>query len=113
MAQLIAARARARVNHGRWIADCPRPHCANAIRLEPRQGAFHCGGEGGCQMVAPVEWPADADAIWAVLLERPVPGTRNWYPDGHDEALRMRLPHGQSPAELRDEARQYETGAVA
>lgn len=64
-------------------------------------------------MVAPVEWPADADAIWAVLLERPVPGTRNWYPDGHDEALRMRLPHGQSPAELRDEARQYETGAVA
>jgi hypothetical protein len=108
MAQLIAARARARVNHGRWISDCPRSHCANAMRLEPGQGVFHCGGEGGCQMVASVEWPKDVDGIWQALLERPVPGTRNWYPDQHVEALRMGLPHGQSPAELRDETREHE-----
>lgn len=113
MAQLLTTRARARVNHGRWIADCPRRHCANAMRLDPRQATFHCGGEGGCQMVAEVEWPADADGIWAALQERPVPGTRNWYPDGHVEALRLGLPHGQSPADLRDETRQYEQAEVA
>jgi hypothetical protein len=108
MAQLLTARARARVNHGRWIADCPRRYCANATRLQPGQATFHCAGEGGCQMVAPIEWPTDADEIWAVLLERPVPGTRNWYPDQHVEAVRMGLPHGQSVADLRDEAAQHE-----
>jgi hypothetical protein len=107
MAQLLTHTARARVNHGRWIADCPRRYCANAIRLQPRQGTFHCAGEGGCQMVAPIEWPANADDIWSVLLERPVPSTRNWYPDGHVEALRLGLPHGQSAAELREETTLY------
>lgn len=108
MATLITTRARARVNYGRWIADCPRPYCANAMRLTPGQSAFHCGGEGGCQLVAEVEWPADAAGIWAALEVRPVPGTRNWYPDDHAEAVRLGLPHGQTAAELRDETREYE-----
>lgn len=108
MAHLITSRARARVNHGRWIADCPRPYCTNALRLDPGQGTFHCAGEGGCQLVAEVEWPADAAGIWGALAERPVPGTRNWYPSGHAEAVQLGLPHGQSPAALRDETREYE-----
>ena len=108
MATLITIRARARVNHGRWIADCPRPYCAHAMRLTPGQAAFHCGGEGGCQLVAEVEWPADADGIWAALVERPVPGTRNWYPAGHAEAVQLGLPHGQSAGDLRAETREYE-----
>lgn len=108
MATLITTRARARVNHGRWIADCPRPYCANAMRLTPGQAAFHCGGEGGCRMVAEVEWPADAVGIWAALEERPVPGTRNWYPPGHAEAVLLSLPHGQSADDLRAETREYE-----
>ena len=107
MATLITLRARARVNHGRWIADCPRPYCANAMRLDPGQAVFHCAGEGGCRMVAEVEWPADADGIWAALGERPVPGTRNWYPHEHAEAVLLSLPHGQSAAELRDETAEY------
>lgn len=78
------------------------------MRLEPGQPMFHCGGEGGCQMVAGVEWPSDVDGIWEALLERPVPGTRNWYPDSHVEALKLGLPHGLSPAELRDETREHE-----
>lgn len=105
---LITTVARARVNHGRWIADCPRRYCANAIRLEPHQSTFHCSGLGGCQMVAGIEWPADADDIWQALLERPVPTTRNWYPDGHVEAVRLGLPHGQTADDLRTEQRQYE-----
>lgn len=107
MVQLLAPTARARVNHGRWIADCPRRYCANAIRLTPGQPTFHCSGDGGCQLIAPIEWPADADGIWTALLERPVPGTRNWYPPSHTEALRLNLPHGQSPAELREETAHY------
>lgn len=107
MATLITTRARARVNHGRWIADCPRPYCANAMRLTPGQSAFHCGGEGGCQLVAEVEWRADADGIWAALTERPVPGTRNWYPSGHTEAVLLRLPHGQTADDLRAETAEY------
>ncbi|MBE4735686.1 hypothetical protein [Streptomyces caniscabiei] len=110
MAPLLANRARARVNHGRWIADCPRRYCANAVRLTPRQGTFHCAGEGGCQMIAPIDWPPDAEEIWNALMERPVPGTRNWYPDGHTEAVRMGLPHGQTPEELQEETRHYEAG---
>jgi len=113
MAHLITARARARVNHGRWIADCPRRHCANAMRLEPGQPAFHCGGEGGCRMVAPVEWPPNADDIWQTLLERPVPATRNWYPDGHVEAIRLGYPHGQTPDELQQETRDHENEEAA
>lgn len=58
-------------------------------------------------MLADLEWPADADGIWQALLERPVPGTRNWYPTGHTEAVRMRLPHGQSVADLHAETREY------
>ncbi len=108
MAHLHSPTARARVNHGRWIADCPRPYCPNAMRLDPGQGSFHCAGEGGCQLLATVEWPADPDAIWAALAVRPVPSTRNWYPAGHDEAVKLGLPHGQTPADLRDETRQYE-----
>lgn len=109
MATLITARARARVNHGRWIADCPRRYCANAVKLTPGQATFHCAGEGGCQMVASVEWPDDPDGIWQALLERPVPSTRNWYPPGYVEAVRLGLPHGQTPADLRAEQRAYET----
>lgn len=113
MTQLITtARAWARVNHGRWIADCPRPYCNNAILLSPRQAQFHCSGEGGCRLISDVEWPADADGIWDALLERPVPGTRNWYPHGHQEAVRMGLAHGQTAAELRDEQAEHETPGI-
>lgn len=108
---LIVTVARARVNHGRWIADCPRRYCANAMRLEPRQAMFHCGGEGGCRMVADIEWPANADDIWQALLERPVPTTRNWYPNGHVEAAKLGLPHGQTADELRAEQREHEAEA--
>lgn len=105
---LITNRARARVNHGRWITDCPRPHCANAVALEPGQAVFQCAGAGGCQLLAEVEWPPDADEIWDALAERPVPTTRNWYPAGHIEAARLGLPHGQSPQQLRQETADHQ-----
>jgi hypothetical protein len=103
-ASLLTNRARAYVNHGRWIADCTRPHCANAEKLAPWQATFHCSN---CRQVAEVEWPGNADELWAVLELRPVPQTRNWFPTGHELALRSGIPHGQSVADLEDENREY------
>lgn len=99
------ARAWARVNWGRWIADCPDPYCGNAEALTLHQTLFRCQV---CQLLAAVEWPADPDGIWDALTSRPRAATRNWYPDGHDEAVRSGLPHGQTPHDLTQETRDHE-----
>lgn len=88
------------VNHGRWVADCSREHCANAMELAPGQLAFACSN---CQWVVDIVWPDDADEIWQVLQRRPVPQTRNWFPRDHPLALAARCPHGQSVRDLVDE----------
>jgi hypothetical protein len=125
MVQLIAHTARARVYCGDWIADCPRPDCGGAEHLyslsnprnprSPRvvqKSEFHCTN---CQLTAPVEWPPNLADITAVLMLRPVPQTRIWYPAGHDEAVKCNIPHGQSVDELREENAEHgvPTGAVA
>jgi len=92
--------ARAYVNHGTWVADCPRKDCNNAIALMPRQETFYCVGFGGCNMIAPVDWPRNADEIWEVLERRPVGATRNWFPAGHELALRANCPNGQTVSDL-------------
>ncbi|WP_344890463.1 hypothetical protein [Actinomadura meridiana] len=94
--------ARAYHNYGRWVADCPRPFCANARRLEPGQERFWCGPEekGCCRLDCPIEWPPDAEDIDRVLKRRPVPATRNWFPSGHDLAVRAGIEHGQTVADL-------------
>lgn len=101
---LITNHARAYVNHGRWVAGCPRKDCSNARELKAREGTFHCNN---CQMIAPISWPTEADAIFKVLAKRPVPQTRNWFPDGHELAVRANVPHGQSVKDLHDENREH------
>lgn len=116
MVELIAARARAYVYSGDWVADCPRG-CGGVEHLferaNPRNPSsprvvqkteFHCSY---CQMVTPIDWPPTMNEIMTVLMLRPVPHTRNWYPAGHDVALRFRLPHGQTVDELREENREH------
>ena len=100
----LTDRARAYVNHGRWIADCPRPYGGNAEALDPRQGAFHCSN---CRLLVSIEWPTDPDELWDVLAKRPVPQTRNWFPPGHELALRSGCPHGQTVADLEAENDEY------
>lgn len=100
----MTVRARAYMNMGRWIADCPRPHCTNAESVSVRQVTFHCSN---CLMVAGIEWPSDVAEITDVLERRPVPQTRNWFPAGHELALRAGCPHGQSPSDLEAESREY------
>jgi hypothetical protein len=35
-----------------------------------------------------------------ILMLRPIPRNRNWYPQDHPVALKFNIPHGQSPADL-------------
>lgn len=85
------------VHHGRWIADCTRPACANAERLRSKQTMVCCTN---CWQLAEVRWPPDADDIGRVLGLRPVPQTRNWAPAGHRQAIACHLPDGQTVADL-------------
>lgn len=96
--------AQAYVNHGRWVAYCPRPECNNAEQLQPMQWMFECSN---CRLALPVDWPPNAGEIWYVLAFRPVPQTRNWYPRDHFKAVEAGIPHGETPDELREENRQH------
>lgn len=109
MTDLVSITALAYVNHGRWIAMCPRMGCLNAEFCSPGQWEFFCGAyalgrgqdvTGYCRWRGPLTWPGNAYEINAELLRRPVAATRNWMPAGHPIALAARLPAGQSVAEL-------------
>jgi hypothetical protein len=98
------AQARAYVNHGRWIADCP-VECGSALSLDPKQVTYHCPE---CKWMGQIEWPDNADEIWETLQERRIPRTRNWFPSGHVLALRSGSPHGQTVKELLEETAENE-----
>jgi hypothetical protein len=68
--------AYAYANWGRWVADCPHPYCYDARALLPGQDGMICQQGHASE----VQWPADADAIQALLACRPDPTTRNSRP---------------------------------
>lgn len=86
------------VNHGRWVADCPRRYCNSAMALDPLQVLFRC--EGGCGLAVEITWPEQAADIFLALDLRPVPATRNWAPAGHRQAVSTGFPDGQSLQDL-------------
>ena len=67
------------VNHGRWIARCPRTECWSAEPVALLDPAFVCAtcGEGP----RPLGWPAARVAVERLLAARPDPTTRSWTPD--------------------------------
>jgi hypothetical protein len=69
----------ARVNHGRWIVDCP--YCPGA-EMARADGFFCCDcrntdAEGD---TLTVQFPAEREEIERLLLVRPVMADRNWRP---------------------------------
>lgn len=110
--------ATAYVYTGEWVADCPRPDCYSTEFLfnpaDPAKPAspanprvlpkplFSCSN---CGQMGVIGWPPQAlmVEIMHVLSQRPVPQTRHWYPQDHPVAVRSRIPHGQSPDDLRQE----------
>lgn len=105
MTSITTNMARAYVNFNRWIADCPTG-CGNAASLDSGQTTFYCNPPGGCGLIVAVDWPKNSVDIWETLQERPMPKTRNWFPEDHPLALRCGAPHGQSVEELRKEAQE-------
>lgn len=81
----------ARVNHGRWIADCP--NCAGGALTHP-VWRLACCGACGCVMTK-VTFPTDLAAIERALLRRPVRDAQNWSSDETAEDLeRENVAHG-------------------
>jgi hypothetical protein len=108
--------ARAYVYGGEWVAGCPRvdsvsgklcggveflyiPSRMNGPR-DQRRSFFICSY---CGTQAPIDWPGQEHEILQVLSMRPVPGTRNWYPQDHPDAVNFHIPHGQTVRDLLDE----------
>jgi hypothetical protein len=93
---------------GMWVAKCPRPQCMNAEKrgwcndgtwggLEADR--FTCRpSHDGCGLVCGVDWPANISDIEALLLARPVKGTRNWAPgESLHDLLKENAGHGLVP----------------
>lgn len=95
------------VHQGMVIAHCPRQYCNNAEAVMPGQDGFYCTN---CRYVGTLIWPDDLAAIMAELDRRPVPQTRNWYPEGHWKAIAWGIPTGQSVADLQAEFAEYGSG---
>jgi hypothetical protein len=85
----------ARVNWGRWIADCASAHCRSALQLSPYQQWFQCWD---CGEVAEIRWPPNPVGIEQLLLDRPDPFTRNWeWGETLHDLLQENLVHGILP----------------
>jgi hypothetical protein len=93
-------RTQAYMYSGQWVADCCYPDCYNTQALISGAMWYHCCN---CRHVAEVDWPVDAEQIDAALAIRPVPGTRNWAPAGHRQAIQCGFPEGQTVADLVEE----------
>lgn len=106
MTTLITNKARAYVNFGRWVSDCPM-NCGSAMQLEAGQAVFQCVE---CKYLSDIEWPDNADEIWVTLSKRPANKFRNWFPKDHELAIRSHCPHGQSVKDLEEE--NQENGVV-
>lgn len=78
-----------RVNHGRWVADCPTDGCVGAALASESDHRFFCII---CRAgVYAVRWPSDDDRarIEAAMAPRPVEN-RNWTAgDAVDEEEQM------------------------
>jgi hypothetical protein len=102
----MSGEALAYIYCGAWVAECPGK-CGNVqtVSLET-VAVYRCGY---CQGLAPLRWPPEemAGELMAVLNRRPNPDNRNWYPEGHDVAVRFGLPHGQSVQDLVDESAEH------
>jgi hypothetical protein len=65
----------ARIDHGRWIADCV---CRTGMYTHPLWKMACCGECGAVyrDVVFPMDWPF----IERELLKRPVRANQNWFP---------------------------------
>lgn len=70
---VIGQQAYARINHGRWVADCPCGSAQVVTPTDPRMACTECG-YGWVQLVFPAD-PAEAEAS----VDSELPHERNWW----------------------------------
>lgn len=110
----VAGPAFAYVYSGEWVADCPAG-CNNVEFLfmqsrmngprDQRRSFYLCSN---CAFATDrIVWPRREHEIMEILSARPVPQTRNWYPKDHPIAIKFKIPHGQTPDELRAESEEH------
>lgn len=88
-----------RVNHGRWVVDCPVCLSAQlASFTDPRFLCVTCGNVNVDGKWFRLAWPANAAAIEAALVIRPTEN-RNWSP-------------GETVADLRRENTEHGIGGL-
>ncbi len=97
------------LNHGRWVAECPK--CRQGEHWDSNMGHWDVliGGRfqyyGGlsahhfrcsnCYLQCRAVWPEQREAIWDITKQRPVPQTRNWLPgETVDDLRRENEEHG-------------------
>ena len=109
----IEYQAVAYLNHGMWVAMCPRPSCNNAEKrgkcddgttggLDSER--FICRvSHGGCGLACGVVWPPEIAQIERLVMVRPIVTTRNWVPGEtlHD-LLHENAMHGFVPSDSLD-----------
>ncbi|GAB2714382.1 hypothetical protein [Streptomyces bullii] len=96
---LIGQRLYARINHNRWVADCPCGSAQVVTPVDPRFACTECG-YGWVTLIFPV----DVDAAEASVAEE-LPHLRNWWhsddpdPWGHPPSDAPADPATESTAE--------------
>lgn len=95
----VGPAVQARVDHGRWIADCPDLGCQGAELVSFDNPVFFCcacrnASVGGNLLPVLVPGPQKRRSIEVYLRARPVPDNRNWFPN-------------ETVAELRDQNRSH------
>lgn len=86
---VIGQRVWARINHNRWVVDCPCGSAQVASPADPRLACTECGL--GWLVVV---FPADVASAEAAVADD-LPGERNWWqPDDPDPAF---LPPSDAP----------------
>jgi hypothetical protein len=102
-------KARAYLNYGRWVAECPAPGCTDARAIYPEDPITgivspRANTQDVCANGHPfaIEMPpADLEGqIVTAVSERPNEADQAWYPTGHPAAIRAGQPSGQSVTDL-------------
>ncbi|WP_405769332.1 transposase [Actinacidiphila glaucinigra] len=89
---ILGHRLWARINHGRWVADCP---CGSAQVVSPADRRFACPECGAGWF--PIVFPADVDAAEASIVGQ-LPHERNWWnPDDPNPWDRLQTPAEPGP----------------
>lgn len=85
------AHAVARIDWGRWLADCPAVPCAHPVTAERAAGAEYvapglpfmcqwCWNQNIEGRFREVDFPAEKKALEALMLHRPEVDMRSWNP---------------------------------